>query len=178
MIAVLLADGFEEMEALVTVDMLRRAELDVKTVGVTGQTVTGSHGITVSADRLPNEVSKADVVVLPGGMPGTLNLKQSPFVRDLIDRTLNQKGMVAAICAAPSILGEMGLLSGKNATVFPGFEASLKGALLSDEPVVHDGQIVTAKGPGVTVDFATKLIELLCDVATAKSIKDGMQCVR
>lgn len=178
MILVFLAEGFEEMEAAAPIDILRRAELEVKTVGVTGKQVTGSHGVTVTADLEISQVTTDEIeaVVLPGGMPGTLNLEKSPIVRACVEYAYRNGCLVAAICAAPSILGHMGILSGKRAVCFPGFEGELKGAALSEERVCVDGRIVTAKGAGAAVEFGLKLAELLADRETAERLKASMQC--
>ena len=148
MIYVFLADGFEEIEALTPVDVLRRAGFDVKTVGVTGKTVTGSHNIPVVADITIEEVTDKDLqgVILPGGMPGTLNLENNDTVQQFADLAVKKGLLLGAICAAPSILGHKGILNGKNATCFPGFEESLIGAYVQDAFVVTDGNIITGKG--------------------------------
>ena len=163
MIYVFLANGFEEIEALATVDILRRAELDVKTVGVGGKTVTGSHGIPVTADIEEKDVTTDDMelVVLPGGMPGTLNLEKSPIVMASVRYCLDNSIYVAAICAAPSVLGSLGLLQGKKAVCYPGFEEKLTGAQVLTVPVVTDGNITTARGVGAAIDFALELVRLL-----------------
>ena len=178
MIYVFLANGFEEVEALTPVDYLRRCELPVQTVGVTGRTVTGSHGIPVTADILPEEMdlTRIDAVILPGGMPGTLNLEASEAVKDALNWSAEQQCLIAAICAAPSVLGHMGLLIGKKATCFPGFEGELKGATISEKPVCVDGKIVTAKGMGVAVQFGLTLAGLMVGKDVEKKIHDGIQC--
>ena len=166
---VFLADGFEEIEALATVDILRRAELDVKTVGVGGKTVTGSHGIPVTADIEEKDVTTDDMelVVLPGGMPGTTNLAKSPAVEALVRRTLEHGGRAAAICAAPSVLAQYGLLAGRRATCYPGFENRCTGAHMVDADVVTDGPITTGRALGAAMAFALELVRLLTDEQTA-----------
>lgn len=178
MIYVFLADGFEEMEALAPVDILRRAELDVKTVGVTGAVVTGSHGISVQTDMLISQITtdNMDMIVLPGGMPGTLNLEKDPIVGTCIRYCADNDKYICAICAAPSILGHMGLLKGKNAICFPGFEGELIGANISDKHVVADGKIITAKGAGVAVEFALKIVEDFDSKEKAEKLFAAMQC--
>lgn len=178
MIYVFLANGFEEIEALATVDILRRAELDVKTVGVGGKTVTGSHGIPVTADIEEKDVTTDDMelVVLPGGMPGTLNLEKSPIVMASVRYCLDNSIYVAAICAAPSILGYIGALKGCTATCFPGFEKELEGASLSSQPVCVSGRIITGKGAGVAVDFALRIVAELCGSQKSAAIKKSIQC--
>ncbi len=163
MIIVLLTDGFEEIEALTPVDMIRRAGLEVKTVGVNSKIAVGSHGIPVVCDITADEVKLSDVsmAVLPGGMPGTLNLDASPFTSKVISSVLSRGGRVAAICAAPLILGKRGLLDGRRATCFPGFENELLGATCTGEAVVTDGEITTARGMDVALEFANELVRLL-----------------
>ncbi len=162
MIIVLLADGFEEIEALAPVDMLRRAGLEVKTVGAYGKIAVGSHGIPVVCDLLAEEVKLDDVsmAIFPGGMPGSLNLDASPFTSLVIDSVLSRGGRIAAICAAPLIFGRRGLLVGRRATCYPGFEEELVGAVCTGEATVTDGQITTARGMGVAIEFAKELVAL------------------
>lgn len=177
MIYVFLAEGFEEMEALVPVDMFRRVGLEVKTVGVNGKTVMGAHGISVLADFTADEIviSAVDGVVLPGGMPGTLNLEKSQVVQDMIDICYQNEKLVAAICAAPSVLGHKGLLQGKKATCFPGFEQDCEGALMRPDAVVTDGNIITAKGAGCAVAFGAALVAYFLDNQTAEKLLQDMQ---
>lgn len=179
MIAVFLAQGFEETEALTTVDVLRRAELDVVTVGIGGRMITGSHGITVIADKGEAEIALDQLsgIVLPGGMPGTLNLETSPILQQVVSFAAEQHLPIAAICAAPSVLGHRGLLEGKKATCFPGFEEELIGAtVVTDAPVVTDGNIITAKGMGVTIPFALALVEMLQGKEDADRLEGNLQC--
>lgn len=163
MVYVFLADGFEEVEALCPVDILRRGGIEVKTVGVTGKTVMGAHNIPVVADITTEEAvfEGIDAVVLPGGMPGTLNLQKDSTVESFINFALENELLVAAICAAPSILGQMGALKGKNAVCYPGFEDKLLGANVVDLPAVKDGNIITGKGAGAAFDFGFLLLEEL-----------------
>ena len=176
MIYVFLANGFEEIEALATVDILRRAELDVKTVGVGGKTVTGSHGIPVTADIEEKDVTTDDMelVVLPGGMPGTLNLEKSPIVMASVRYCLDNSIYVAAICAAPSVLGGLGLLKGKKAVCYPGFEDKLTGAAVETKEVVTDGNITTSRGLGTAIPFALELISLLFGEEKAEEIRKSV----
>ncbi len=178
MIYVFLAEGFEEIEALAVVDILRRAEYEVKTVGVGSKKVKGSHGIEVSADLEEKEVETEGLTltVLPGGMPGTLNLEKSPIVRACVEYCAKES-RVAAICAAPSILGHWGLLKGKHAVCFPGFESELIGALATCGPVCVDGNIITGKGPGVALEFSLKIVEEISGQDTANKLKASMQCI-
>ena len=169
---ILLADGFEEIEALTPLDMLRRASVAVKTVSITPERlVMGAHGIPVLADLTLEEAGEAPrLLVLPGGMPGAANLDASPFVSNLLEKTVEGGGRVAAICAAPMILGHRGLLKGKRAVCFPGFEKELEGAKIENLPVVTDGNITTAVGMGAAVLFGAELVRLLTSNETA----DGM----
>lgn len=176
MVYVFLADGFEEIEALAVVDILRRADVNVRTVGVTGDKVTGSHGISVLAD-IPLSDVKDDgkAYVLPGGMPGTENLYKSEALRGIIKNAYEAGKYICAICAAPIILGRLGLLNGKNACCFPGFEEELKGARVLPDKVCADGTVITAKGAGAAHLFAFKILELIKDSGTANRIKSAMQ---
>lgn len=178
MIVVFLANGFEEIEALATVDVLRRADLSVLTVGVGGKTVTGAHGITVVADCADSDVlpEKVEAVILPGGLPGTTNLEASPVVQAYLDKAVEQQALIGAICAAPSVPGHKGLLKGKRATCYPGYENDLIGAVCTGESVVTDGRIVTAKGAGVSVDFGLAIVAALVSRETADELGEKMQC--
>ncbi len=162
MIYVLLADGFEEIEALTPVDMLRRAGCDVRTVGIGKKTITGAHGIPVCADLVSDEATADGVrmVILPGGMPGTKHLAASAFVEETLARVSREGGYLAAICAAPTVLAKYGYLKGKRATCYPGFEKELSGAVYTDLPVVTDGKIVTAKDMTEALSFSVALLSL------------------
>lgn len=178
MIYVFLAPGFEEIEALAVVDVLRRAELDVLTVGVGEDFVIGSHQIPVACDISEKTLvldEKVEAIVLPGGMPGTLNLEKSPIVQKAIDWAVENEKLICAICAAPSILGHKGLLNGKEATAFPGFEEELLGATLSEKYVVRDGNIITARGMGSAVEFGLQIAEALAGSHVAKKIRASLQ---
>ena len=157
-----LADGFEETEALATLDVMRRAKLDVKTVGVTGEFVTGSHNVTVKSDILLDDVSYDGIegVVLPGGMPGTLNLEKSQGVIDCVKYCYGNGRIVSAICAAPSILGHLGYLQGRKATCFPGFEAELNCKEYTANHVETDGLVITSKGAGCAIEFGHAIVSL------------------
>lgn len=178
MVYLFLADGFELIEALAPVDMLRRAKIDVQTVGVTGKTVCSSCGVEVNADITMDEFEYHDVdaVVLPGGMPGTINLENSAAVQSAIDKAVENQAFVCAICAAPSVLGHKGLLKGKEAIAFPGFEDALDGAVLSDKYVVTDGKFITAKGAGVATQFGLEIVRALADDETAENVRKTIQC--
>lgn len=174
MIYVFLADGFEETEAIAPIDMLRRAKLDVELVGVGTATPTSSHGIKVAADLTEADVkldSALQLIVLPGGMPGTLNLEKSPTVQAAIKYCSDNGIPVGAICAAPSILGKLGLLSGRKAVCFPGFEQYLTGAqVLMDRLCVTDGQFTTACGAGAALAFGIELVKVLCGEKKSQEI--------
>lgn len=162
MIYVFLADGFEETEALAPVDLLRRAGKNVVTVGVGDNIIRGSHGIPVIADTIAQEIrldEELEMIVLPGGMPGTLNLEKSEYVQKAIDYCVQNNRFIGAICAAPSILGHKGLLRGKKAVCYTGFETQLDGAVVGDGAVETDGIFITARGAGVAVEFGLKLVE-------------------
>ena len=178
MIYVFLADGFEETEALCPIDIMRRAGLDVTAVGIGGRLeISGAHGITVLADVTDRELDllSPELIMLPGGMPGTKNLETSETVKNAISTALSSNAFITAICAAPSILGKMGLLKGKRATCFPGFEQFLDGAILSNEAVVRDGNFITAKGMGVATEFGLAIVEALCGKDTACRIASQIQ---
>lgn len=171
MVYVLLAEGFEEVEALTPVDLLRRAGVDVKLLGVTGELVRGAHGIGVQTDLPLDEADwdAADMVVLPGGMPGTKNLYADRRVTDAVQKCYDENKYVAAICAAPSvILGGMGLLKGRKATCYPGMEDGMAGAVPLARTCVVDGKIITACGVGGALDFACALVSALCGEEQAR----------
>ena len=158
---VFLADGFEELEAIAPIDILRRAEIDLITVSISAnKEVCGAHGIKIIADCLFNEVDfgNCDLLFLPGGMPGTSNLDAHEELKKLIFAHAKQDKYIAAICAAPSILGKMGLLEGKEAICYPSFENQLLGATVSGDKIVKSGSILTAKGAGVAIEFALRLV--------------------
>ncbi len=176
MIYVFLANGFEECEALAPIDILRRAGFNVITVGVNGKTAVGSHNITVICDITTDEVTfeNLEAVILPGGMPGTLNLENDKTMQKAIDFANDNGLLIGAICAAPSILGHKSLLDGKKATCFPGFEKDLLGATVTNTSVVRDGNIITAKGAGVAFKFGFELLAYLKDEKTATDLKIQM----
>lgn len=178
MVYVFLAQGFEDVEALATVDILRRGGTDVQTVGVGEKTVISSHKIPVVADITDSEVKKdnLEAVVLPGGMPGTLNLEKSPVVQEYIDYAVENDLYVCAICAAPSVLGHKNLLKGKKATCFPGFEKDLYGAETTGEFAVADGKFITGKGAGAAIEFALLITEKLQGRTIADKIRESLQC--
>ena len=178
MIAVFLANGFEEIEALATVDILRRAGLAVCTVGVDADIPIGAHNMPIRTDISQEklDLTALSAIVLPGGMPGTRNLDASPVVHAAIDHAVCHKLPIGAICAAPSILGRRGLLQGKQAVCYPGFETALIGADISEKAVITDGQFTTARGAGVAIDFALELVRILTDEQTALTVRGSIQC--
>lgn len=178
MVYVFLADGFEIIEALSPVDMMRRAGIEVKTVGVSGMVVESSCGVKVTADILPENVDirKADAVVIPGGMPGATNLEKSDFVKDCLKTASDEGRLVCAICAGPSLLGKLGLLEGKKAISYPGFEQYLTSAQISSDYVVKDGNFITAKGAGVSVDFGLEIVAALKGRDISDKVRASIQC--
>lgn len=175
MIFVFLAPGFEESEAICPIDILRRAKLDVVTVSITDDlVVTGAHGISVKADMLIADLPKTcpEAIVLPGGMPGTLNLESCEALGQYISAWAKDT-LLCAICAAPMFLGKMGLLEGKKATCYPGFEQHLAGAILGGK-VERDGNVVTACGMGVAQQFGLAIVEALVSVDAASAIEKAI----
>lgn len=174
-----IADGTEEVEAIAALDVIRRAGIEIQTVGVGSSRVAGSHGVCIVCDITENEIQlseKLEGVILPGGMPGTLNLENSKSVQEAIDYcSLNGK-LLCAICAAPSILGHKGLLKGRRAVCFPGFEKDLEGAVLSDSFVERDGNVVTAKGMGSALAFGLEIVSAVKGQDTADRLKGTLQC--
>lgn len=177
MVYVFLAEGFEEIEAISPIDILRRGGIELKTVGVGNKTIVGAHGIPVTCDLLDSEAvldENLKGIVLPGGMPGTKNLEKSSIVNKFIDYANENNLLVSAICAAPSILGHKGILNGKNATCYPGFEQDLIGADFIAEPVVCCQNIITARGAGVACDFGFKLLEYFTSKEKVESLKNSI----
>ena len=163
-IFIFLAPGFEETEAITTADILKRAGLCVQLVSIDETlNVTGAHEITVLADSLFDETdfSEGEMLVLPGGMPGTKNLDKHTGLKKLIADYYAQGKLISAICAAPIVLGNMGILEGEKATSYPGYETHLLGAEVTDERVVVSGQFITAKGPGAAAEFGLKIVEII-----------------
>lgn len=181
MVYILLANGFEEAEALVPADLLRRAGAEVKLVGVTGEVVTGAHGIAVVSDlRVESAAAEGlEMLVVPGGLPGVTNVAASEAAMALVKTAAEGEGYLAAICAAPSVvLGPVGILKGRKATCYPGMEAGMVGALpQKGQSVVVDGRIVTGEGPGAAFDFGLKLVEVLKGTETMQQIA-GDACWR
>ena len=177
MVYILLAPGFEEIEALAPADLLRRAGIETALVSVTGEPVPGSHGITVTADVALEEVdlSKMDMVVLPGGGPGYKNLGKDPRVEALVREAVKRDIWVAAICAAPTLLGRWGLLEGRKAICYPGLEEQLTGAQVQTAPgEIKDGKIITGRAAGSAFDFGAELIEALLDRAAADKVLEAI----
>lgn len=176
---IFLASGFEETEALATLDVMRRAKLDVQTVGVTSECVTSSRKVTVKADIMPDNVDyqNIDGVILPGGMPGTLNLEKAECVTDCVKYCFENNKLVAAICAAPSILGHMGILKNKKATCYPGYENDLLGAQHTGMHTTVDGNIITGKGAGCSVEFGAAIVSHELSKAVADKVLGDMQCL-
>ncbi|MFZ5353101.1 MAG: DJ-1 family glyoxalase III [Bacillota bacterium] len=174
---VYLANGFEEIEAVTVIDVLRRAGVEVTTVSITAdRVVRGAHDIPVTADELfiraDNEA--ADMLVLPGGMPGTTNLGEHEGLTELLKSFKSSGKYIAAICAAPMVIGKLGMLEGCCATCYPGFEKYLAGANTKEDSVVQHDRFITSRGPGTAIHFALKLVELLVDKATSEQLRQGM----
>lgn len=170
---VFLADGFEECEGLLVIDLLRRAEVKVITASIMGRTqITSSHGIVLQADALAEDVDydSADMLILPGGYHGTMKLAESSLVKRQCRRASDSRKYIAAICAAPSVLAGIGLLEGKDATCHPSFEDRMDGAVLTHADVSEAGNIITGRGLGAAIPFALKLVEKLADLETADRI--------
>lgn len=177
MVYVYLAEGFEEIEALTIVDLLRRAGIGVKTVAVGSDlSVKGTHGVTVAADITFAKADHAgcEMMVLPGGLPGADNLGDHKGLTDEIKKAAAAGRKVAAICAAPMVLGACGILDGRKATIYPGMEDRLTGAVPQNDGVVVDGNIITGKGPAFAMDFALALIEEISGRARADEVADGL----
>ncbi|MFW5630100.1 MAG: DJ-1 family glyoxalase III [Acetivibrio ethanolgignens] len=175
---IFLAEGFEEVEALMTVDIVRRAGISMEMVSVTEEKrVTSSHGIVLEADSLYEEINpaEADMLVLPGGMPGTRNLAAHKELVEQLKAFHRTGKKLAAICAAPSVLGAHGILEGKKATCYPGFEKELIGAEVVKEPCVVDGNVITARGLGAAVEFGLAIVEQLLGAEKAAKIKEQIQ---
>ncbi len=174
---VFLADGFEEVEALTTVDLLRRAGVEVVMTSIMGRKeVTGANGITVIAQELFEDINTedADMLILPGGQPGTTNLGNCKPLTDVLTAWNEKNGKLAAICAAPTVYGSLGFLNGKKATCYPGCEGALTGAQTSTERVVTDGNITTSRGVGTAISFALRLISILVSEEKANQVSSDI----
>ena len=176
-VALFLANGFEEIEALGTVDILRRAQIPVITVSITDdKVVTGAHNVPVTADAIFSETDFKDIeiLVLPGGMPGAKHLNEHEGLKKLIAEYNSKGKQIGAICAAPMVLGGLGILDGKRATTYPGFEPELNGAKVTGENVVVDGNITTGRGPGLVFEFALRLVEQIAGLQTRRGVQEGL----
>ncbi|SHM36470.1 DJ-1 family glyoxalase III [Halanaerobium congolense] len=171
-----LAEGFEEIEAVTNIDVLRRAGLDVITAGIGSKNIEGDHGIKVEADTVISEIDTADLdaVVLPGGMPGAANLRDSNELRNIIKKLNEENKLCAAVCAAPIVLEAAGILDGKKATSYPGFDKDMPSCNYQEDRVVIDGNLITGRGPGVAVEFAMTLVEYLLDKETKEELQKSM----
>ncbi|MCS6958439.1 MAG: DJ-1/PfpI family protein [Pseudanabaenaceae cyanobacterium SKYGB_i_bin29] len=170
-----LIDGFEEMEAITIIDVLRRGEITVITAGVNGKEVTGSHQITVIADTLLSEVKPEEInaIVLPGG-PGVKELKENQLLRQMLQHNYRSGQLTAAICAAPLVLSEAGILEGKQVTAYPSVQDQLQCGSYVTEAVVQDGHLLTSRGPGTATSFALALVKYLAGEEKARSVAAAM----
>ena len=178
-VGIFLADGFEEIEGLTVVDILRRAGIDISMISINGKKkVTGAHGIALDTDEdiVQCDLDKLDMLVLPGGMPGTLNEEASETIQAAIDYCAKNDRWIGAICAAPSILGHKGLLQGKTATCYTGFEKDLLGAEIGSDGVIQDGKYITARGAGVAVDFGLELVGAMLGKEAQAQIRASILC--
>ena len=178
---VFLANGFEQVEALAPVDIMRRAEIEVYTVGVGAKVITSSHNVPVVADVIDCEIAPdkdCEGIILPGGMPGTLNLERAATVQKFVDYCVENNLLIAAICAAPSILGHKGLLDGRKAVCFPGFEEQLGNADIQADAIVTDGNIITGCGAGAAMKFGFEIVKYIQSEASANHFKAAMLCDR
>ncbi len=179
MLYMFFANGFEEVEAIAALDVIRRAQIEIKSVGINDKIITGSHGISIVCDMMAADISdfgNVDGIILPGGMPGTTNLFENDTVHEVIDFCSANNKLLCAICAAPLILGRKDLLAGKKAVCFPGFEDELKGASVSDEFVCTDGNVITAKGMGSAVNFGVEIVAYFKGREFADTLKSTLQC--
>lgn len=176
-VLIVLADGFEEIEAVTPMDVLRRAELEVTVAGLSGKTVKGAHGVSIEADITLDDYDEIpDLIVLPGGMPGSKNLAKSKKVAELVHKINREGKIVSGICAAPAlVLAPTGLLNGKRATCYPGFENNFSNAVtFSQDRVVVDGNLVTSRGPGSALEFACELVRQLVGQDKAQELRQGL----
>lgn len=181
MVYIFLAPGFEEIEAITPIDMLRRCEKEVITVGIGDNIIRGSHNISIVTDTEDKFITFDDdleMIILPGGMPGTINLEKSEAVLRAIDYCMVNNIYIGAICAAPSILGHLNYLKGKKAVCYTGFESQLLGADVIDAPVVMDGNIITARGAGVSLEFGAKLVEVLTSKERSDKLGESLLCMK
>lgn len=176
MVYIILGKGFEEAEAIIPCDLLRRAGVEVRFAGIGGLLVTGGHGIAVKADCLATKaaLASAEMIVLPGGLGGVASIRGSKTVMEAVKKAYEEGCYVAAICAAPTVLAELGITDGKNATCYPGMENEMGSANMCGAGAVADGKVVTGKAAGTAFDFALKLIEVLKGKAAADAIASGV----
>ena len=176
-IAIIMADGCEEIEGLTVVDVLRRAGIKIDMLSISDSlTVKGSHGIEFKADYLMSDKNSSDYdgIVLPGGMPGTTNLETNTLVQNALNKQFNEGKLVAAICAAPSILGKNGIANGKKVTSYPGFEEAFSRATYVTDSVVTDGNVITSRGMGTAIDFALAIVEYLISADAASELSKSI----
>ena len=175
MIYIILGEGFEEMEAIVPCDLLRRAGVNVRFAGIGGREITGGHGITVCADCVAEEtdLTKAEMLVLPGGLGGVASIQKSETVKKAVIRVYEDGGYAAAICAGPTVLAGLGITHGKRATCYPGCEAQMGSALICEENAVIDGRVITGRAPGAAFDFGLTLVRVLRGGEVAKQVAAG-----
>lgn len=175
-VVVFLAEGFEEIEALTVVDLLRRANVICDTCSLKEKQVKGAHDIIIEADKVIDELDiiEYDGIILPGGMPGSTNLKECEKIVTWVKEFNEKRKLIAAICAAPIVLGEADIIKGRKVTSYPGFEGELKESIYCEEIVVEDNNIITSRGPATAIYFALKLIERLVDKDTSNMLKEGI----
>ncbi|MBN1130470.1 MAG: DJ-1/PfpI family protein [Chitinispirillaceae bacterium] len=174
-IITILAPGFEETEAITYIDLLRRAKISITLLGLNAREVKGSHDVTLIADAVISDFTgRQDGIILPGGMPGSRNLAESPRVLELVRETHERGQLCAAICAAPLVFGKAGILQGVKATCYPGFEKELVGATVTEQPLVRDRHIITARGVGAAISFGLELISYLADQEQSERIRTSI----
>ena len=171
---VLLAEGFEEVEALTVSDIMRRAGISCDLVSIKDKMVKSSHGVVIESDKIFEENMEYDLVVLPGGMPGATNLRDDARVINFLKNQNKEEKLIGAICAAPIVLGKAGLTEGRDLTSYPGFEDELPNCNYIEEEVIVDKNIITSRGPATAMAFAYKLLEELGEAHKVESIKSGM----
>ncbi len=176
-VAMILADGFEEIEAIAVIDVLRRADINIKTYSLKNKLVQGAHGITIEADESIETAQQENftMLILPGG-PGVKALKEDPRVGQLLEKQIGGDKYLAAICAAPTVLAEYGMLKGRTVTGYPGTEEKLRGAdaTFTNSKVVIDGHLITSRGPGTAIDFALEIITALRGTAKSDSVREKL----
>ncbi|KMQ51683.1 DJ-1/YajL/PfpI superfamily protein [Chitinispirillum alkaliphilum] len=172
---IVLADGFEELEAVACIDLLRRSPVEVCIAGLDSLTITGSHEIRLEADMLlENHTPGFDALILPGGMPGTKNLAHSTPLKEVIIKADHEKKLLAAICAAPTVLYSAGVLKNKKATCYPGFEKQFSETIFVEKPVVRDEHIITSRGAGTAIPFSLEIIKYICGSEHSEKIASSI----